>query len=355
MAEKSNIRIVDIARLADVSVATVDRVIHNRGKVSDENLAKITNVLREVGYEPNLLARSLASGREYTICVLIPAFAAGEYWADVDAGVARAAEELERFHITVRRVFFDQYDRQSFARRLNLLRGETFDAVLIAPLFPELVVPFTCELDGRKVPYVFIDSTIPGCHQAAYFGCSSFDAGAVAARLLTGHIGLHADIVVGSVVPAGDAGSNQWRNRELGFRDCLRQVGYRGRIREANLHLHGEKSNKAALDALFLANPRIAGAVTFNSTCHLLGGYLSARGRRDVRLVGYDLIRRNEEMLCEGSITALIAQRPQAQGYHGVMALYETLIGGRKVLRINHLPIDILLKENIRYYKTNIL
>lgn len=38
--EFSNIRIVDIAKMAGVSVGTVDRVIHNRGRVSEENRKK---------------------------------------------------------------------------------------------------------------------------------------------------------------------------------------------------------------------------------------------------------------------------------------------------------------------------
>ena len=68
----SNIRIVDIARLAGVSVATVDRVIHHRGKVSAANLARINEVLREVDYRPTLLARPLASGRRQTLWGVIP-------------------------------------------------------------------------------------------------------------------------------------------------------------------------------------------------------------------------------------------------------------------------------------------
>jgi LacI family transcriptional regulator len=40
-----NIRIKDIAKLAGVSVGTVDRVIHNRGRVSQEALKKVTSVM----------------------------------------------------------------------------------------------------------------------------------------------------------------------------------------------------------------------------------------------------------------------------------------------------------------------
>ena len=120
--EHITVRIVDIARMAGVSVATVDRVIHNRGKVSEENLARINEVLRRVDYRPNLIARSLASGRRYTLCAVMPRFAPGEYWADFEAGIARAEAEAVRYNVTVRRFCFDQYDRSSFESLLETLR-----------------------------------------------------------------------------------------------------------------------------------------------------------------------------------------------------------------------------------------
>ena len=95
---KEHIRIVDIARMAGVSAGTVDRVLHNRGKVSEENLRRIREVLSAVDYQPNLVARSLASSRERTLAVIIPSFREGDYWADVDAGISRAAVGAERFN-----------------------------------------------------------------------------------------------------------------------------------------------------------------------------------------------------------------------------------------------------------------
>lgn len=350
-----SVRIVDIARMAGVSVATVDRVIHRRGKVSAENLARIEAVLREVDYQPNLIARSLASGRQYTFCAVIPRFADGEYWFDVDAGIDRAAAEVGRFNVTVHKYDFDQYDAASFEGLCARLLAEEFDAVLIATLFAELVVPLTRELDARGIPYVFVDSNIPGCNRLAYFGTSSVDAGAVAARLLTEPMDPGADIVLGNIVHGGDAGSTQWRNREIGFRDYLARIGFRGRLLDVRLRLDDEAYNTRLLDALFASHAHIRGAVTFNSTCYILGRYLESRSREDVRLVGYDIIPRNAQMLRTGVVTALIAQRPEAQGYYAITSLCEYLIGGRRTAPVNDMPIDILLKENIQFYKTNIL
>ena len=159
--EHTTVRIVDIARMAGVSVATVDRVIHNRGKVSEENLAHINEVLHAVNYRPNLIARSLASGRQYRLAVVMPRFAPGEYWADFDAGIVRAEAEARRYNIAVRKFVFDQYDRSSCEKLLTQLRDEAFDGAVIATLFAETVAPFAHELDRRGIPYVFVDSNIP--------------------------------------------------------------------------------------------------------------------------------------------------------------------------------------------------
>ena len=349
------VRIVDIALMAGVSTATVDRVIHNRGKVSAENLARIQAVLEQVDYRPNLIARSLASGRRYVVAVVMPRFSTGEYWADFDAGIVRAEAEARRYNVTIRRFFFDQYDRASFEGLLADLREAAFDAVVLATLFAERVIPFTRELDERGIPYVFVDSDLPTCRRLAYFGTSSFDAGVVAARLLFERLDPGSDIVVGNILHRGEGGSTQCRERERGFREYLRQHDYRGMMHGLSLRLDDEAYNARLLDELFARHPSIGGAVTFNSTCHILAGYLAARRRTSVRLVGYDVIDRNRRMLADGVVTALVAQRPEVQGYRGVMSLCGWLVEGLQPAEVNNLPIDILLKENISYYTNNII
>lgn len=74
---------------------------------------------------------------------------------------------------------------------------------------------------------------------------------------------------------------------------------------------------------------------------------------QSVKLVGYDLIGRNTQLLSEGMITALIAQRPERQGYDGVKLLCNYLLFKQGSEKVNLMPIDILLKENLKYYLNN--
>jgi LacI family transcriptional regulator len=51
--------IPEIAKKAGVSIATVDRVLHKRGRVSDKTIKKIQEIIDTYGYEPNPFARNL--------------------------------------------------------------------------------------------------------------------------------------------------------------------------------------------------------------------------------------------------------------------------------------------------------
>jgi len=56
----------EIARRAKVSIGTVDRVLHNREGVSEKTKTKINKIIQELDYQPNILARRLASSAQST-------------------------------------------------------------------------------------------------------------------------------------------------------------------------------------------------------------------------------------------------------------------------------------------------
>jgi len=64
--------VVEIAKRAGVSIGTVDRVLHNRGRVSAETRQRIQDIINEEGYQPNPLARHLKRNRDYRLGVMIP-------------------------------------------------------------------------------------------------------------------------------------------------------------------------------------------------------------------------------------------------------------------------------------------
>ena len=187
----------------------------------------------------------------------------------------------------------------------------------------------------------------------AYFGTESYDAGVIAARLLTDRLSPTSDILMARIVHSGKNDSNQGKNRRDGFCYYLKEVGFSGKLHEVELKISDSVYNFAKLNEIFELNPGIKGAIIFNSTCYILGNYLKTRGMQAVKLVGYDLIERNTQLLSEGVITALIAQRPERQGYEGIKSLCNYLLFKQKSEKVNLMPIDILLRENLKYYLNN--
>lgn len=352
MQKNKNIRLTDIARLANVSVGTVDRVIHSRGRVSEENIRRVKEIMEQVGYKPNLIARSLAVKKPCHLVALIPNFRAGDYWSAMDYGIRRAEEELESYGVKVTILTFDQYSESSFeetaSRLLNL--PETIDGVVVGTLFKEAVIRLSASLDVRDIPYVYVDSDIEEAHRLAYYGTDSVAGGEIGARMLLASMAFQGDILVARIQHGKSGLSTQGEKRYLGFRRYLDGQRENLQLVEVELWMGDKAHNEQVLDEAFRNHPGIRGAVTFNSSCYILGEYLEKLERKDIRLVGYDLIAPNVRLLNEGYVQALIAQRPELQGYNAVKALSRLQLFNERPPVVNLLPIDILLKENYQFY-----
>ena len=61
------VKIKDIAQLAGVSAGTVDRILHNRGNVSEKSREAVEKVLAEVGYKYNIHASAISFRKEFRI------------------------------------------------------------------------------------------------------------------------------------------------------------------------------------------------------------------------------------------------------------------------------------------------
>ncbi|MCU0503131.1 MAG: LacI family transcriptional regulator, partial [Anaerolineae bacterium] len=64
------ITVKDVARQAQVSVGTVSNALTRRRPVSEETRQRVMQAIEELGYQPNLLARSLIDRRSYTLAVV---------------------------------------------------------------------------------------------------------------------------------------------------------------------------------------------------------------------------------------------------------------------------------------------
>src|SRR6266478_9684438 len=66
------VRLKDIARDLGVSVVTVSKVLRGNTDIGDETRRRVLKRMKELNYQPNMMARGLASGRTYTIGLVVP-------------------------------------------------------------------------------------------------------------------------------------------------------------------------------------------------------------------------------------------------------------------------------------------
>ena len=62
----------DVAKASGLTVGTVSRVLNNRGYISDKTREKVYQVMKELNYQPNEMARSLSKQKNNTIGIILP-------------------------------------------------------------------------------------------------------------------------------------------------------------------------------------------------------------------------------------------------------------------------------------------
>ena len=124
------------------------------------------------------------------------------------------------------------------------------------------------------------------------------------------------------------------------------------KISEVNLSLDDkpEDYNKI-LEKFFKEHPQVHHCITFNSKAHIVGEFLLHTNRRDIQIMGYDMVPKNELCVKEGSISFLIAQHGYMQGYECVESLFDAIVLKKEVEPVNYMPIELLTKENIDFYR----
>ncbi len=82
--------IKEVAQLAGVSISTVSHVINDTRFVSSDRRERVEQAMRDVGYMPNGVARTLRSGKSHTIGLMLPD-SSNPYFAEIARGIQNAA------------------------------------------------------------------------------------------------------------------------------------------------------------------------------------------------------------------------------------------------------------------------
>lgn len=338
--------IKEIAERAGVSVGTVDRILHNRGQVSRENIEKVKKIVEELGYKPNIFARNLALNRKFNFAVLLPKNKDIEYWEAPLRGIEKAENELSSFGVKVN-YHFHNYDTPSFKSEAAKILKSKPDAVLFAPIITEVATEFIKECKKASVPFVMIDTNIAEQKPLSYVGQDAFQSGYLAGRLCNLSISGQGKILIIKI--AREIEDNTvLRQRIEGFYSFFKNLKKEISFKELNfeepelIRLDKEinKDTLSSIKAIYVPNSQV----------FLVAHYLEKNDLKTT-VVGYDLTSENIEFLEKEFIDFLINQKPEEQGYTGINVLYRNLVLKQPVETHHYMPLEIVVKENYRFSK----
>lgn len=246
-----SVTIKDVARAAQVSVATVSRALNGHDNVAEEVRRRVLSVASELRYSPHHAARSLSSRRTHTIGVVLPDLH-GEFFSELMRGIDLAARE-SGLHLLVSS-YHGHPEEQAAA--LRAMRGRVDGLLVMSPHVDDAAI---LNENLAAMPAVLINSRPSASGQVA-FGIDNYNG----ARTMVGHLidAGHRRIAFIS----GPDNNFDAHERKRGYLDVMaeRMPGTQpwvlpGDFSEASGHAAGRALAGGGLpDAVFAANDMMA-------------------------------------------------------------------------------------------------
>lgn len=343
--------IYDVAREAKVARATVDRVIYNRGGVSQETVQRVKETIEKLGYTTNPIASRLASKKKLTVSCLIPRFEPGEYWSVAYNGFVEGVKNAKNYDILLDMHMFDPNDIQSFLTESQNILEKKPAGVITNVVFADAVRTFAAQMDQAGIPYAFVDQKIDGLGYKVYFGADPREAGALGAFLLTHRMDVR-ELAMIRLIRDQRQQADPNRVRREGFLEYIQTHYPQCAVHMVFIHPDNVAETCDILHRFFAEHPGVKHITMANSRIHLIAPYLRAFPDPERHVVGFDDLEKNIEALREGLVEYLVTRNIPMQSYFTITRLVETIVGsGALVKKDNFMHMDILHRLNCKDYE----
>jgi LacI family transcriptional regulator len=307
--------------------------------------------MEKMGYEPNLLASTLALNRAVRLAIFLPDPELDIYWRQPLEGVEKAIRQVAHYGVVPEFYFFDSNSEQDFSNKGQAIIQTNPNGVLLAPLIFKEGKSFIDECIAHHIPIININTEINSQGVLAYIGQDSFQSGVLAARLISFNLqGIGHVLILNMDNKLQDA--KHLQDKEEGFRSYF-DLHHSDQIHIYKLDIEDFNNRVYLLEkikSLPISPDELSGIFVTNSRVYKLMEFAGEIFEPSITIVGFDLIQPNIDYLNQNKISFLINQNSVQQGYLGVMSLARYLLQKRKLEYLQNLPLDIVVKENLNYY-----
>ncbi|WP_370399690.1 LacI family DNA-binding transcriptional regulator [Sulfitobacter sp. JB4-11] len=207
----------DIARVAEVSLATVDRVLNARPGVRDKTVRKVHEAIEQLGYVRDTAAANLARGRVYDFVFILPSNS-NEFLSSIVAEINRLGRSLRYERTRLSYVQVAAFDPVALARAIDDIdAGEVDGVAIFGPETPS-VRDSVAHLKANGVTVVSLVADIPSSERDHYIGVDNIAAGRTAGQLLGRFLGGRSGKIL---VMTGSMLARDHLERRLGFDEVM--------------------------------------------------------------------------------------------------------------------------------------
>ena len=211
-ASNSPVRLKDIARDLNVSVMTVSKVVRGCADVGAETRSRVLARIKELNYQPNWVARSLAARRTFMIGLIVPDLM-HSFFAEIAKGVSAAIRPLGYDVV----ICNSEEDCAVESSEVDRLLARQVDGLILASAQPPSSLAVFERIEARNVPFVLIDRRFTNAH-APYVGADDEAIGRLATQHLIDRGCRRIAHIAGPLLAPGVG-------RLKGYRDALAHAG----------------------------------------------------------------------------------------------------------------------------------
>jgi len=348
------ITVKSIAKEANVSEGTVDRVLHNRGGVSKKTEAKIKKILKKHNFKVNPVARALAMKNKFNLLTLMPNYDSDNlFWKSPYLGILKASAEVKNYGVAVNNYFFDQFDPDSYLNQFEALMDAKPSAVVIVPTFTKETKQIVDRLEKLEIPYLFFNIDLEGFDNISFIGQDSYMGGYVAGKLMHLSLGNQASFLI---VQSRLNVNNYYAisKRIEGFNDYFIKNKIKNECMTLSIdNLSDAAYTKKKINSFLVQHESIKGIFVPSSRIATIVEAIEDSSQRKYEFIGFDNTEQNIQCLENDTVSFLISQKPFEQGYESIRLMTDFLVKNKKPADKVYSPIDILTKENARYNEHN--
>ena len=350
MSEKK-VTIYDIAEKTGFSVATVNRALSNKPRISPSTRQLIIDTAKELGYKANIAAQGL---RRTPIKIGAILFCPIEEYIDsIIDGIHSSAIDLEKYNVKVdiKKIAYTN-NNDCIIKTIELIKTfshSNYNGIVLfmSSTVDELhdISSLINELSDKNIYTATVANDISNSTRALYVGIDAFMAGKMAAEILELSCkGKDVALLTGSM------STNIHTDYIEGFKEYSKNNVFN------SIKIYEHFDNKAKIidvtNRMLDDNPNLKGIYMASASSGIACEHIRKLNIKNLSIVTTDLLKETPELLNDKIATTTIFQNPYRQGRNVVKLLYNYITKGTDG-GVNLIAPQILMSSNLEAFLNN--